>query len=146
MVACCNLHARQPLTICVLQLIQRATNPKDVAGIYLTYARKIRARVQPSDASFIKINVVCGRIEQWLENRYPGWVFENPGGLAALPFYRDQPAAAQITDARVRQLPLSSQGEHIRKLKGSTAGMRKLEETSLSTSDIWMLLCVTNPR
>lgn len=42
------------------------------------------------------------QIVQWAELHYPSWV--QPGGPA--PLYRDDPAAAEITDARIQQQPL----------------------------------------
>lgn len=77
-----------------LQLIMRSKNPREVANIFREYARKIHAKAEPSDPSFIPISVACGKvryvlitfetlnmtdricpqIEQWCEHHYPSFV------------------------------------------------------------------------
>ncbi|EEB89993.1 hypothetical protein MPER_11859 [Moniliophthora perniciosa FA553] len=42
-------------------LIMRSTNPRDVAGIFRTYCRKIHAKASPADPNFLKISVACGK-------------------------------------------------------------------------------------
>ena len=58
----------------------------------------------------MRICVAIGQIEQWEENRYPSWIFESAssGTLRKnIPLTSDDPNAAQIEDARIRQLPTS---------------------------------------
>ncbi|KAG2012140.1 squalene synthase, variant 2 [Coprinopsis cinerea AmutBmut pab1-1] len=56
------------------RLIMRSTNPKEVALIFRDYARKIHQKALPSDPSFLKLSVACGKIEQWYEHNYPSFV------------------------------------------------------------------------
>lgn len=44
------------------QLIMKATNPRDVAYMFLEYARKIHAKSTPKDPNFIKISITCGKV------------------------------------------------------------------------------------
>lgn len=83
----------------------QCTNAREVAMVFLHYARRILHKASPADPSFIKICILVGQIEQWAENRYPSWVFEQ-GKVRAIPQFRDDPNARNIMDARVRQLPL----------------------------------------
>lgn len=92
------------------QLIQRAVNPREVARIFTTYGRRILAKSVPSDPNYLKICIAIGQIEQWEENRYPSWIFESSssGSLRKnIPLTSDDPNAAMIGDARIRQLPTS---------------------------------------
>ncbi|KAF8584247.1 farnesyl-diphosphate farnesyltransferase [Ramaria rubella] len=61
-----------------VQLLMRSTNPREVAHIFQTYARKIHAKAVTSDPNFIAICVACGKIEQWAERHYPSFVDINP--------------------------------------------------------------------
>lgn len=89
-----------------LQLISRATNPYEVSKIFLTYARRIHKKAVPSDPNFVKLCIVVGQIEQWCENRFPSWVFAENGKVRMpLPVTRDDDAAKQVSDARIRQFP-----------------------------------------
>jgi len=56
------------------KLIMRSTNPREVGLIFREYARKIHAKALPTDPSFIRISVACGKIEQWCEHNYPSFV------------------------------------------------------------------------
>ncbi|KAF8812802.1 farnesyl-diphosphate farnesyltransferase [Phlegmacium glaucopus] len=56
------------------QLIMRSTNPREVGLIFREYARRIHAKAVPTDPSFIRISVACGKIEQWCEHNYPSFV------------------------------------------------------------------------
>ncbi|KAF8991077.1 hypothetical protein BDQ17DRAFT_1547000 [Cyathus striatus] len=74
----------------VASLIMRSTNPREVGLIFRDYARRIHAKADPTDPSFLKISVACGKIcisplpqtttntppqiEQWLEHNYPSFV------------------------------------------------------------------------
>ena len=40
----------------------RATNPREVGLIFREYARKIHAKALPTDPSFIRISVACGKV------------------------------------------------------------------------------------
>lgn len=93
----------------------------------------------PSDPSYLKICIAVGHIEQWLENRYPSWIFNADGGLSAIPQYRDETAARSISDARIRQLPESTSGQRLKELRGLQAGMRQAEQTGLSSTDLKIL-------
>nr|GAT47630.1 predicted protein [Mycena chlorophos] len=55
-------------------LIMRSKNPREVSLIFREYARKIHARMLPHDPNFMKLSVVCGKIEQWHEHAYPSFV------------------------------------------------------------------------
>ena len=98
-----NVKIRKSLA---LLLIGRATNPHEVGKMFLEYTRKIVARCPRSDPSYLRLCIICGHIEQWLENTFPSWVFDVDGKIRSpLPQYQDEQAAQSIEDARVRQLP-----------------------------------------
>lgn len=54
-----------------VQLIMNSTNPRDVAYICRSYVRSIHAKALPKDPYFMKLSVMCGRVEQWTEHHYP---------------------------------------------------------------------------
>ena len=41
----------------------RSTNPREVGLIFREYARKIHAKALPTDPSFIRISVACGKVK-----------------------------------------------------------------------------------
>lgn len=55
-------------------LIMRSTNARDVALIFREYARKIHAKAKPQDPNFLRISVMCGKIELWCEQNYPSFI------------------------------------------------------------------------
>ncbi|KAH9847328.1 squalene synthase, partial [Lenzites betulinus] len=78
-------------------LIMRSTNPRDVAYIFRSYARTIHARALPEDPNFIKLSVACGKIEQWCERYYPGFVqLDTVGGQ---PRYNPTDARTKVLEA-----------------------------------------------
>ncbi|GAA5995265.1 hypothetical protein JCM5350_008180 [Sporobolomyces pararoseus] len=82
-----------------VQLIMKATNPRDVAYIFRDYMRKIHAKARANDPSFIKIAVLTGRIEQWTESRYPSFIqVGEPIPLSCEDWVPGR-------DARIKQLP-----------------------------------------
>lgn len=40
----------------------KCTNPRDVAFLFRQYARKLHAKAIPSDPSFVKLSIACGRV------------------------------------------------------------------------------------
>lgn len=44
------------------RLIMKCSNPRDVAYIFVDYARAIHAKASPKDPSFIKLSVACGKV------------------------------------------------------------------------------------
>ena len=44
----------------------RSTNPREVGLIFREYARKIHAKSVPTDPSFIRISVACGKVKYHL--------------------------------------------------------------------------------
>ncbi|KAI0692445.1 squalene synthase [Cytidiella melzeri] len=85
-------------------LIMRSKNPRDVSLIFLEYARKIHSRCTPDDPSFIKIAVICGRIEKWCEDQYPSFLTIGAPGNFDLSDPRS--AVAQRDDERIRTMNL----------------------------------------
>ena len=41
----------------------RSKNPREVGLIFREYARKIHAKALPTDPSFIRISVACGKVK-----------------------------------------------------------------------------------
>ncbi|RXK34886.1 farnesyl-diphosphate farnesyltransferase [Tremella mesenterica] len=66
-----NVKIRRGETI---QLILRATNPRDVALIFRSYARKIHQKTARDDPNLLKMSIACGKIEQWTEHHYPSFL------------------------------------------------------------------------
>jgi len=98
-----NVKIRKSLAV---HLISKATNPYEVSQVFRTYARRIHKKAVPSDPHFVRLCIVVGQIEQWCENRFPSWVFAENGKVRMpLPVTRDDNAAKQVDDARIRQFP-----------------------------------------
>lgn len=93
-----NVKIRKSLAV---SLIMRATNCREAAIIFRHYALRMHAKALPSDPCFLKLSVLCGRIDQWLETRYPSWV----DATRPLPATREDASAMYITDRRINQLP-----------------------------------------
>ncbi|KIJ65348.1 hypothetical protein HYDPIDRAFT_152079 [Hydnomerulius pinastri MD-312] len=67
------------------QLIMRSTNPREVALIFREYARKIHNKAKPQDPNFLRISVMCCKIEQWYEQNYPSFVQLGQNGVTLDP-------------------------------------------------------------
>lgn len=74
----------------------RSTNPRDVAYMFRDYIRKMHAKAVPNDPNFLRISVMCGKIEQWCEHHYPSFVsiVQGAGGVGQHQL--------NLTDARTR--------------------------------------------
>ncbi|KAF9236086.1 squalene synthase [Melanogaster broomeanus] len=68
-----------------VRLILRSTNPREVALIFREYAREIHAKAKPQDPNFLKISVMCCKIEQWYEQHYPSFVILGENGVVYDP-------------------------------------------------------------
>ncbi|EJU03842.1 squalene synthase [Dacryopinax primogenitus] len=66
-----NVKIRRGQTV---QLMQKATNPRDVAYVFRDFGRRIHAKSLPQDPNYLKISVACGKIEQWCEHHYPSFI------------------------------------------------------------------------
>lgn len=53
------------------QMINRATNLRYVAQVFVEHARLIHKKNHPSDPNFLRISELCGRIEQWVIDVFP---------------------------------------------------------------------------
>jgi farnesyl-diphosphate farnesyltransferase len=40
----------------------KVTNPREIAYTFRNYARKIHAKALPSDPSFLRIGLACGKV------------------------------------------------------------------------------------
>ncbi|KAL7413507.1 putative farnesyl-diphosphate farnesyltransferase [Mrakia frigida] len=84
-----------------VQLIMKCTNPRDVAFLFRQYARRLHAKSIPSDPSFVKLSIACGRIEQWTEHQYPSFI-----NLVAVPSSNPNAPTSNLdpstNDARLR--------------------------------------------
>jgi len=58
----------------MVQLIEKCTNPRDVAYAFRDHARTIHAKLMPADPNYLKVSVMCGKIEQWCEHHYPSFI------------------------------------------------------------------------
>ncbi|KNZ79728.1 Squalene synthase [Termitomyces sp. J132] len=75
--------AMATLELCFMNpLIMRSTNPREVALVFVEYARKIHAKAVTTDPNFLRISVACGKIEQWLEQNYPTHVILDTNGVS----------------------------------------------------------------
>ncbi|TIA88822.1 hypothetical protein E3P99_02382 [Wallemia hederae] len=54
-----------------VQILMTVRNPRDTSVQFVSYARKIHAKLSPADPNFIKLSVALSRIEQWAERRFP---------------------------------------------------------------------------
>ncbi|KAG6820540.1 hypothetical protein H0H93_015711 [Arthromyces matolae] len=64
------------------RLIMRSTNPREVAIIFVEYARRIHLKAVTSDPNFLRISVACSKIEQWREQHYPSHVLLSSAGMS----------------------------------------------------------------
>ncbi|KAG8221192.1 squalene synthase [Butyriboletus roseoflavus] len=67
------------------QLIMQSTNPREVALIFRDYARKIHHKAKPNDPNFLRLSVMCGKIEEWCERNYPSFVILGQNGITYDP-------------------------------------------------------------
>jgi hypothetical protein len=44
------------------QLMNVAVNPRDVAYCFVSYAKKIHAKVSVHDPNFVKLSIACGKV------------------------------------------------------------------------------------
>jgi len=66
-----NVKIRRGQTVL---LMEQATNPRDVAYLFRDFARAIHKKLMPADPNYVKVSVMCGRIEQWCEHHYPSFI------------------------------------------------------------------------
>ncbi|KAF8318742.1 farnesyl-diphosphate farnesyltransferase [Clavulina sp. PMI_390] len=57
-----------------VDIIMKSTNPRDVAYMFRDFTRELHAKAVPSDPYFVKISIMCGKIEQWCEHHYPSFI------------------------------------------------------------------------
>ena len=51
-----------------MQLMNVAVNPRDVAYCFVSYAKKIHAKVSVHDPNFVKLSIACGKVSLRLRN------------------------------------------------------------------------------
>ena len=66
-----NVKIRKSLAV---RLILRSTNPRDVAMIFLDFAREIHQKLSADDPNFVRWCVELGRIQMWCEYNFPSYV------------------------------------------------------------------------
>jgi len=138
----------------------RATNPREVGLIFREYARKIHAKASPSDPSFIRISVACGKvcsspsypvisfsyyvyqIESWCEHNYPSFVVYNPeSGKQSLDPSDARTRIVMLEQSRDAELAKKKRAEDKRNGVVSTnggAGAEKLATTDISMGELMM--------
>jgi farnesyl-diphosphate farnesyltransferase len=89
-----------------VRLILRATNPREVALIFREYAREIHAKAKPQDPNFIRISVMCCKIEHWYEQNYPSFVILGENGITYDPLDK-RTAVAKLEEKKRLNLPPS---------------------------------------
>ncbi|KAL9098215.1 MAG: hypothetical protein Q9163_006087 [Psora crenata] len=52
-------------------MMRSAQNLREVCEVFREYTRKIRQKNTPRDPNFLKISIVCGKIEQFIESIFP---------------------------------------------------------------------------
>lgn len=53
------------------QMINRSTNLKYVSEIFINNIRLIHSKNSPSDPNFLRVSILCGRLEQWVNDVFP---------------------------------------------------------------------------
>ncbi|KAL4400504.1 bifunctional farnesyl-diphosphate farnesyltransferase/squalene synthase [Malassezia pachydermatis] len=66
-----NVKIRKGVAV---QLILYATNPREVAKIFLHYAREIHKKLPADDPNYLRWCILLGRIEMWCENLFPSYI------------------------------------------------------------------------
>lgn len=96
-----------------VQLILRAVNPRDVAYLFLEYARRIHAKIPASDANYVQWQIELSRINVWCEHYYPSFVggSAEPSAAvdirkAALERYAAERHSLAIDEARKRDIDI----------------------------------------
>ncbi|KIJ12491.1 hypothetical protein PAXINDRAFT_171189 [Paxillus involutus ATCC 200175] len=84
------------------KLIMQATNTREVALIFRDYARKIHDKAKPQDPNFLRVSVMCCKIEQWYEQNYPSFVIMGENGITYDPSDK-RTAVAKIEEKRAMQ-------------------------------------------
>lgn len=75
------------------KLIMESTTRTGVYNIFREYTRKIHLKNSPKDPNFLKLEILCGKIEQTIEAHIPKPVIDNVfGSSAAKP--KDEPQAS----------------------------------------------------
>ncbi|KDN51353.1 putative farnesyl-diphosphate farnesyltransferase [Tilletiaria anomala UBC 951] len=116
-----------------VQLILRATNPRDVAWTFRRYARSMHARLSPDDPYFVRWSVELSRIEVWCETLYPSYV-SAPGGADS----SSTAPAPNANDARTNAMRLFGQLQkqravsQARALRASGTGNDEASDRQLS--------------
>ncbi|TRM57833.1 isoprenoid synthase domain-containing protein [Schizophyllum amplum] len=112
------------------ELIMSSTNPREVASIFRTYARRIHAKVTPRDPSFLGVGVVCGKIEQWCEKHYPSFVSVDTTGPAFDPM--DPRSLLALADQkRDQEMAQKKRVEEMRARLGRLEGVQQRGELSV---------------
>ncbi|MCO5566106.1 hypothetical protein L7F22_019782 [Adiantum nelumboides] len=99
-----------------VQLIIRAVNPRDVSYQFLTFAREMRTKLDPSDPNFLKWSVELGKIEVWCETYYPSFI--SPG--------------SEVREGDVRQAALTkytNQRQNTARAKAMALGLLQAPKT-----------------
>jgi len=93
-----------------------ASNPRDVAYLCRDFTRSIHQKAVTSDPNYLKLSVMCGRIEQWTEHHYPSIMeITRVGGSAKVEINPDP------KDARLRIFKREARIHTISGGKGITA-------------------------
>lgn len=66
-----NVKIRKSLAV---KMILSAVNPRDVALTFRDHARSMHRKITPDDPNYIRWCVELGRIETWIESKFPTYV------------------------------------------------------------------------
>lgn len=66
-----NVKIRKGMAV---RMILQATNPREIAQIFLTFARRIHKKLSVADPNYVRWCIVLGRIESWSEGMFPSYV------------------------------------------------------------------------
>lgn len=126
----------------VVQLILRAVNPRDVAYLFLQYARKIQAKISVSDANHVQWQVELSRISTWCEHYYPSFVgLGSDEGLAndmrknALKQYAAQRHSLAIAEARKRNVDIFDLSKRVAPAGEKQLDLRRATMTEQQIAD-----------
>ncbi|KAF9224263.1 squalene synthase [Gyrodon lividus] len=89
------------------RLIMQATNPREVALIFREYARKIHEKANPQDPNFLRVSVMCCKIEQWYEQNYPSFVILGQNGVT-YDLSDKRTVVARVEEKRAEQKRLAN--------------------------------------
>lgn len=120
----------------------RATNPREVAAIFIEFAQRIHSKVKTTDPSFIRLSVACGQIEQWREHNYPTFIqIGEAGGKHTMSYNGLDPRTKIFNAGKLADQKMATR-KQLEKIREATAGGKEYKPPADATTDTEMMMYV----